>query len=116
MAFRPSTSFLSTTALLDANVALQLAECAQAYGVTLTQEPIHRRLHELIHALYVRTGERVVVLVDEYDKSVLDHLDRPDVALALREGLRNPYFGAEKSGRSPVFRAAHWRQQVFQSG
>ncbi|MDG4551264.1 MAG: AAA family ATPase [Candidatus Contendobacter sp.] len=82
---------LSTTALLDATVALQLAECAQAYGVTLTQEPIHLRLHELIHALHARTGERVVVLVDEYDKPILDHLDRSEVALALRESLRNLY-------------------------
>ncbi len=82
---------LSTTALLDATVALQLAECAQAYGVTLTQEPIHLRLHELIHALHARTSERAVVLVDEYDKPILDHLDRPEVALELREGLRNLY-------------------------
>ena len=82
---------LGTTALLDASVALQLAECAQAYGVTLTQEPIHLRLHELIRELHVRTGERVAVLVDEYDKPILDHLDQPAVALELREGLKNLY-------------------------
>ena len=57
--------------------------------MTLTQEPIHLRLHKLIHALHARTGERVLVLVDKYDKPILDHLERPNVALALREGLRN---------------------------
>ncbi|MDS4058214.1 MAG: AAA family ATPase [Candidatus Contendobacter sp.] len=77
---------------LAASVAVQLEECAAAHGVTLPANPyIHLRLHGLIRALHAATGERVVVLVDEYDKPILDHLHQPERALELREGLRNLY-------------------------
>ncbi|MEF3168918.1 MAG: ATP-binding protein, partial [Deltaproteobacteria bacterium] len=36
-------------------------------------------------------GRRAVVLVDEYDKPILDNLTNPEVARAMREGLRNLY-------------------------
>ena len=34
-----------------------------------------------------RHGQPVVVLVDEYDKPILDNIDRPDSAAEIREGL-----------------------------
>ncbi|NBC14564.1 MAG: AAA family ATPase [Gammaproteobacteria bacterium] len=46
---------------------------------------------ELIRQAHRRHGERVVVLVDEYDKPILDNLTRPDIARANRDGLRNLY-------------------------
>jgi hypothetical protein len=77
---------------LAASVAMQLEECAAAHGVTLPANPyIHLRLHALIRVLHAASGERVVVLVDEYDKPILDHLHQPERALELREGLRNLY-------------------------
>jgi len=83
---------LSDTELLAASVAMQLEECAEAHGVAPPPAgPIHLRLHGLIRALHAATGERVVVLVDEYDKPILDHLHQPERALELREGLRNLY-------------------------
>ncbi len=36
-------------------------------------------------------GRRVVMLVDEYDKPILDNLTEPDIARAMRDGLRNLY-------------------------
>ncbi len=36
-------------------------------------------------------GQRVVVLVDEYDKPILDNLTDPEMARDLRDGLRNLY-------------------------
>ena len=42
-------------------------------------------------ALHRRTGQRVVVLVDEYDKPILDALETPDVARANRNFLRGLY-------------------------
>ena len=83
---------LSDRDALNAVVAVQLEECAAAYGVTLPANPyIHLRLRHLIRTLHDATGERVVVLVDEYDKPILDHLHQPERALELREGLRNLY-------------------------
>ena len=46
---------------------------------------------ELIERAHAATGERVVVLVDEYDKPILDNLTDPDVARVMRDGLRNLY-------------------------
>ncbi len=49
------------------------------------------RLRHLIRMLHRQTGERVVVLVDEYDKPILDALDTPEVARANRDFLRGLY-------------------------
>ena len=49
------------------------------------------RFRDLLATLHRRTGQRVVVLVDEYDKPILDALDVPEVARANREFLRGLY-------------------------
>ncbi len=53
----------------------------------------------LIKALYRKTGRPVVVLVDEYDKPILDHLglgeERMNIARQNREVLKN-FFGVLK--------------------
>ena len=49
------------------------------------------RLASLLETLHERTGRRVVVLVDEYDKPILDALDVPEVARANRDYLRGLY-------------------------
>ena len=41
--------------------------------------------------LHERSGQRVAVLVDEYDKPILDALDTPEVARANRDFLRGLY-------------------------
>jgi len=46
---------------------------------------------ELIRQAHAHTGQRVVVLVDEYDKPMLDNLQAPEVARQMRDGLRNFY-------------------------
>ncbi len=49
------------------------------------------RLRDLLRALHAKTGRRVVVLVDEYDKPLLDALDTPDLSRANRDYLRGLY-------------------------
>jgi hypothetical protein len=46
---------------------------------------------ELIRKTHAHYGQRVVVLVDEYDKPILDNLNDRDTARAMRDGLRNLY-------------------------
>jgi len=46
---------------------------------------------DLIRAAEKKFGRRVVVLVDEYDKPILDNLHRPEIAAEMRDGLRNLY-------------------------
>ena len=46
---------------------------------------------ELIEKTYNKYNQRVVVLVDEYDKAILDNLDQMDVALENREIIKSLY-------------------------
>ena len=50
-----------------------------------------RRLRNILDRLHIRTGQQVVVLVDEYDKPILDVLDDLDLARANRDYLRGFY-------------------------
>ena len=45
------------------------------------------RLRRLIRTLHERTGQRVVVLVDDYERPILDALNVPEVARANRDFL-----------------------------
>jgi hypothetical protein len=48
-------------------------------------------LADLIEQAHRQQGATVVVLVDEYDKPILDNITDPATALAMREGLKNLY-------------------------
>ncbi len=64
---------------------------AYLHNVTLTQESSSNRFAELIQRLYDQSGLPVVVLVDEYDKPILDNLEKEEAALLIREEMRNIY-------------------------
>ena len=49
------------------------------------------RFRHLVETLHERAGQRVVVLVDAYDKPVLDTLDTPEIARANRDYLLGLY-------------------------
>jgi hypothetical protein len=51
-----------------------LQELAKNYQVILTEESAPDRFRELIRALHEKTGQKTVVLIDEYDKPVTSHL------------------------------------------
>ena len=69
----------------------QLAAAGQDAGVAVQHDTAPERFRDLLRALHARTGRRVAVLVDEYDKPILDALDAPDVARANRNYLRGLY-------------------------
>jgi len=48
-------------------------------------------LAELIERTHAAYGQRVVVLVDEYDKPILDHITNSSIAREMRDGLRELY-------------------------
>ncbi len=45
----------------------------------------------LIQKAYERYNQKVVILIDEYDKPILDNIENLDVARGVREGLKNIY-------------------------
>ena len=76
---------------LRTEVADQLRALEDDAGVTARHESAAARLRHLIRTAHERGGERVVVLVDEYDKPILDALEYPEVARSNREYLRGLY-------------------------
>ncbi|TSE26207.1 putative AAA-ATPase [Tepidimonas sediminis] len=84
---------LAEGAKLEAHIHHQLDTNAARLGVSLPPvgEDPHIRFTELITRAAQAHGQQAVVLVDEYDKPILDNLETPEVARAMREGLRNLY-------------------------
>ena len=80
-----------THGYLHQNLMAQLDSLERRLEVASEYSTGPERLNHLLEALHERTGRRVVVLVDEYDKPILDALDVPAVARANREYLRGLY-------------------------
>ena len=76
---------------LHANVAAQLDGIEVRTGVRPRYETPAERFGYLISSLHERNGQPVVVLVDEYDKPILDALEQREIALANRDYLRGLY-------------------------
>jgi hypothetical protein len=82
---------LKTPEDLAASLHKQLSRFEQDHGLTQRFPDPRGRFADLIETLHERTGQRVVVLVDEYDKPILDNLTEPDRARMMRDGLRDIY-------------------------
>ena len=76
---------------LHANVMAQLEGVAEQQGVSTRYATGPERFAYLLRTVHARAGQRVAVLVDEYDKPVLDALETPEVARANRDYLRGLY-------------------------
>ena len=76
---------------LEANVMEQLAGIERRADVACEYRTAPGRFASLLEALHGETGQRVVVLIDEYDKPILDALDAPQIARANRDYLRGLY-------------------------
>ena len=76
---------------LPADVADQLEAMESDAGVAAGPAGAPERLRRLIRTLHERAQRRVVVLVDDYDKPILDALDAPDLARANRDFLCGLY-------------------------
>ena len=69
----------------------QLTSLEDKAGVTARFSSPARRLAGLVEALHKQTGQRVVLLVDEYDRPINDALRTPEVAESHQDFLRGVY-------------------------
>ena len=76
---------------LDVRILNILEENAEHLGVSYESTDIPGKLGTLIRKAMAKYGERAVVLVDEYDKPILDNIDNPSIGAEMREGLKNLY-------------------------
>ncbi len=69
----------------------QLMLNAEEYEIPLKERLLEKRFNELIRGLYKKFGKQVVVLIDEYDKPILDRIEEREKAREIREVLKGLY-------------------------
>ena len=85
-----------------------LAEHEKNLGISKTSPNPNNRLAHLIRTAYEKTGEKVVVLIDEYDAPLLDVVHEDEQLKSLRQIMRNFY--------SPLKDADPYLRFVFLTG
>ncbi|MDE0125021.1 MAG: ATP-binding protein [Bryobacterales bacterium] len=86
---------------LEVNLMAQLDAIEDEAGVQGRYRTGPERFGHLIRTLHRQTGQPVAVLVDEYDKPILDALEEEEVARANRDYLRGLY-SMVKSGDAHI--------------
>ncbi|MDE0628920.1 MAG: AAA family ATPase [Bryobacterales bacterium] len=80
-----------TRGTLAEEVGEQLSAIERVWSVERRSGSEPGRFRDLLRTLHRRSGQRVAVLVDGYDKPILDSLEEPEVARANRDYLRGLY-------------------------
>ncbi len=78
-----------------------MLKIAEFYDIISDAPLIKEQFKELILALFRKTGQHVVILIDEYDKPLIDHLGKGETALETAKANRDilKYFlGVIKDG------------------
>lgn len=90
---RLDMSKVASNSLNRINIKLNfvLNNIARLHGVSLEAELPELKFEELIYKLYEVTGKAVVILIDEYDKPILDNIGDISTAEAVRDFLREFY-------------------------
>ena len=79
------------------------------YGLPVMKgEKLSARLKRIIKTAYETTGQKVVILIDEYDAPMLDSIHKPDLQEHLRERVRDLF--------SPLKGQAQYLRFVFLTG
>lgn len=82
---------MATIAKLENWLCHKLSDIGARYGLSLHDTDAVLLFGMLIQRLYDKTGQGVVILVDEYDKPILEHLHSAEEAEAFRSFLENFY-------------------------
>ncbi|MDE6290617.1 MAG: AAA family ATPase, partial [Muribaculaceae bacterium] len=83
--------------LLDKVLDLYFRKWEEEYGVTSAAQTLSGRFHNIIEAAHEKTGRQVVILVDEYDKPLVNNLNNDDNFEHYRERLATVYSNFKSS-------------------
>lgn len=61
------------------------------YDVAPMSEDLSSRFKDIIDAAYLKTGQKVVILIDEYEKPIIDNIDNPELMEQFRRELQGFY-------------------------
>lgn len=96
--------------LVNGTLNAILEQQEKRFGIESPKDPTNydARLIALIQAAYQQTGERVVILVDEYDAPMLDSITNPELQDYVRQRIRALF--------SPLKAQAQYLRFVFMTG
>ena len=96
--------------LVHGTINAILEQQEEKFGITDPKDPTNydARLTKMIKTAYEQTGEKVVVLVDEYDAPMLDTINDPDFQNYMRQRIRSLF--------SPLKAQAQYLRFVFLTG
>ena len=86
----------TTPEALTSILETQLSRWEQIYGASPAEKVVSERFKGIIQRAYEKTGQKVVILVDEYDKPLLQAFDNEYLLEDYRATLK-AFYGVEKS-------------------
>ncbi len=106
--FDMSTAKGTNKAELESELNLKLMDYEEIYGKKVGEERPNQRLQGIVKRAYEQTGQKVVILIDEYDSPLLDVVHEDTELPILRNVMRNFY--------SPLKNLAPYLRFVFLTG
>ncbi|MDR2384012.1 MAG: AAA family ATPase, partial [Prevotellaceae bacterium] len=82
---------VKTPVELEESLSFFVKSTANKYNISLSGAHYKLQFGELIDKLHTSTGRQVVVLVDEYDNPIIDHLSNKETLEANKDILHNFY-------------------------
>lgn len=76
---------------LKISLGQHLRKWESLYDVTPVSEDLSSRFKDVIDAAYRKTGQKVVILIDEYEKPIIDNIDNPELMEQFRRELQGFY-------------------------
>ena len=76
---------------LKVSLDQHLRKWESLYDVTPMSEDLSSRFKDIIDAAYRKAGQKVVILIDEYEKPIIDNIDNPELMEQFRRELQGFY-------------------------
>ncbi len=89
--FCMNTGEYSSLEMVRSTLSCCLDEYEAIYGKNIAEENLANRFFGIIKRAYEQTGQKVVVLIDEYDKPLLETLDNKELNEQTRKVLKSFY-------------------------
>lgn len=86
----------TTPEALTSILESQLSRWEEVYGASPSEKVVSERFKGVIQRAYEKTGKKVAILVDEYDKPLLQAFDNEELKEDYRATLK-AFYGVEKS-------------------
>jgi len=86
----------TTSDALTSILESQLSRWEEIYGASASEKVVSERFKGVIQRAYEKTGQKVAILVDEYDKPLLQAFENEELKEDYRATLK-AFYGVEKS-------------------